>query len=210
MPEKSLHIAFDSGHKGSLPHKTATRRSHCKFRYKRNRVFFAVFATAFGVAVISSSPAYAQVTGTMGVSIELTAACEVNGTPDTTNVDFGDMVFPTQTTLFTQVDGTLSAGATQGIDVICTPGLDASLRIVGGENDEVRGSANRAMSNGTLFVPYNIYADSSRTTALDNNDTIDIVATGTAQTIGIYGRAYGNSMLTAGSYADTVSVSLEF
>ena len=61
------------------------------------------------------------------------------------------------------------------------------------------------------FVTYNLYDDQARVTPLAVNGTIGpFTADGTAQTVNVYGRAFGESGLIVGSYTDTIAVTLTF
>lgn len=170
-------------------------------------IFSMLAVTAF-----FCNPANAQtVTGTIDATITLTSACEVNGSTATSGVDFGTIDFGSHTTLFSEATSTLDpGGGGSGISIQCSPGSDASLTIVGGLNDASVAGSGRAMKNGSLYVPYDIYSDASFATLLANGNSIAVTADGTIQTIPIYGKALGNGGLTAGLYSDTISVTLSF
>lgn len=166
------------------------------------------FASLFFMA-----PVFAQsVTGTVDVSIDLTAACEVNDSTATSAVDFGSLVFGSHTTLFDEADAeVLNDGAE--ISVLCSPGVTPSFQITGGTNDTNSGTANHAMANGDNYVPYSIFTDAARSSVLDLNTPYALEGTAdgvTPQTLALYGRAYGQAGLAAGSYSDTLNVELTF
>ncbi|MFM9270396.1 spore coat U domain-containing protein [Halomonas elongata] len=173
-----------------------------------------------GVLIASLIPslmagsAFAQsVTGTVDVSIELTAACEVNGSTATSGVDFGSLEFGSHTTLFSEADSEVLNGG-DAIEVLCSPGVTPSFQITGGANDVESGAQNHAMANGSgNFVPYSIYTDAARTSALEPNTPYTLSGTPdgiTPQTLPLYGRAYGQPGLAADSYSDTLNVELSF
>lgn len=168
-------------------------------------------AAAACLGLVATSPSFAAtVTGQVDATITLTSACEVNGANGTTGVEFGTIDFGSQTTLFSQADGELVGGAQSGISIQCSPGQDATLTFLAGINDADAGAYTRAMAGNGQFVPYNLYSDSGRQTVLDNGDELTVVADGSVQTIPVYARAFGNDGLAAGTYSDTVQVSLEF
>ncbi len=154
------------------------------------------------------------VSGSVDASITLEAACEVNGAPGTSGVDFGTLDYGTHPTLFAQADGEISDNG-PGISVRCTPGTEYSMAFDGGQNSA---DANAALGLRALkhtaanaFVTYNLYDDQARVTPLAVNGTIGpFTADGTAQTVNVYGRAFGESGLIGGSYTDTIAVTLTF
>lgn len=155
---------------------------------------------------------YAQsvVTGTIDSTITLSAACEVNGDTGTSNVDFGTLDFGSHSTFFTSSNTEVDGNGSGNISVRCSPGSDATLTIVGGLNDGAIAGGNRALSNGSLYVPYDIYSDAGLTNVLTNSATIPVTGDGTAQVVHIYGEALGAPGLTPGTYTDTISVTLDF
>ncbi|MDT8893432.1 spore coat U domain-containing protein [Halomonas sp. I1] len=173
-----------------------------------------LFKSGFLIPLLVSGPAFAQsVTGTIDVSIELTAACEVNESTSTSGVDFGSLDFGSHSTLFVDADAEVLNGGT-AIEVLCSPGVTPSFQISGGANDGDSGSQNHAMADGSgNFVPYSIFTDAARTSVLDAGTPHALSGTAdgvTPQTLALYGRAYGQPGLAAGSYSDTLNVELSF
>ncbi|MCA2493183.1 spore coat protein U domain-containing protein, partial [Vibrio sp. 2175-1] len=68
-----------------------------------------------------------------------------------------------------------------------------------------------AMSNGSEYIEYKLFTDSDRNTQIVQNGTVALneFTTATAQTIELFAKAYGTSS-TAGSYSDTISVTLSW
>lgn len=168
------------------------------------------FVLAVSVGLLFGPASNAQtVTGTVDSTITLTRACQVNGTTDATNVAFGVLDFGTHTTLFTdataQVEG--NGGA---ITIQCSPGASATLTFAAGLHDAAVAGSGRAMGNGTLLVPYDLYSNAALSTVMPVGATQSITADGTVQTINIYGRALGAPGLTAATYTDTIAVTLAF
>lgn len=167
------------------------------------------------IALISMSltptAAFAQsATGTVQSTITLTSACAINGSTATSAVNFGTLAFGSTTTLFTSVDAAIAGSTSAGIAIQCTPGTVVNLRFVSGLHDGAALGGTRAMSNGTLFVPYDLYSNAGRTTPLLFATNLPLTADGTVQTLPVYGRALGVAGLAAGTYTDTISVTLTF
>lgn len=172
------------------------------------RILSALTAAAGFIAAV---PTMAQtVTGTIDSTITLTSACEVNGSTGTTAVDFGTLDFGSHTSLFTEATAQVDGNGSGAIAIQCTPGSGATLTFLAGLNDDEVAGSTRAMTNGTLFVPYDIYSDPAFATVLDNGSTVPVTADGTVQIVNVYGRALGNAGLTAGTYTDTIAVTLTF
>lgn len=104
------------------------------------------------------------------------------------------------------VDGN-GAGA---IAIQCTPGSGATLTFAAGQHDGQASGGGRALSNGSLYIPYDIYSDSGFTSLLSSGSTVAVTTDGSVHTVPIYGRALGASGLTADTYTDIISVSLAF
>ena len=172
---------------------------------RRTAPVFAALAVLLPIGALAQS-----VTGSVGATITLTSACEVNGSAAASGVDFGTLDFGTHSTLFTSATSEIDGNGSGAISVQCSPGSDATLTFNAGLNDGEATGGKRALSNGTLYIPYDIYADAGHANLLDNGDGVNITADGSAQTVNVYGRALGASGLTPGAYTDTISVTLAF
>lgn len=165
------------------------------------RLRFAAFAAASMATAGLSGQAHAQTANSsLGVSATVTANCTVSTSP----VAFGSV-------------NTLSGSAvdaTGGITVTCTNGTDwtASAGPGGGSGASL---ATRKMSAGGDKLNYSLYTDSSRSSVWgDGSGSTASIAdegTGTAQNVTIYGRVLsGQTNAPAGSYSDTVSVTVTY
>ena len=67
----------------------------------------------------------------------------------------------------------------------------------------------RRMVNGSNYISYGLYSDASYTTAWNNTTGLSGTANGTAQTLTVHGLATAANV-PAGSYSDTVVVSVDF
>lgn len=81
-----------------------------------------------------------------------------------------------------------------------------------GANDGKSSGGGRALYDGVAnYVPYNLYTDVGHSTLLAIGGVINLAAsTGVAQAVNIYGKATGKAGLPAGTYTDTVNVTLTF
>ncbi|MGO3215901.1 MAG: Csu type fimbrial protein [Halomonas sp.] len=170
----------------------------------------ASLSTLAATLFVTSTLANAQsVTGTINASITLEATCSVGGI-EGTGVDFGSLAFGSHSALFDQVDTEVAGGS--GITVLCSPGVAPTFTLVEGGNDGDAAPATHAMQNteGGTFVGYTLYTDAARTDLLAlNGDIVLDPFTNTAQTISLYGRAFGSpGNLPAGTYEDTLQVQL--
>lgn len=165
------------------------------------------------ISQVSLSPALAgSLSGTVNVSLNVSAACAVNGGTATTGSlgQLGDITFTAQPGIFGDVDAVLvpSAGV-EGISVLCSPGLAPALTIGSGANDT---DNLRHMASGEHAVAYRLFTDAARTNEIAIGQQISLgTATSTAFTQPIYARTNsGGRVLAAGTYVDTVQVTLSW
>ena len=156
-------------------------------------------SVAFGSAAIlavTASPALAADSAELGVSAEVTGACNVT----TTAVDFGS------------VDVTSGANddANGGISVTCTFGTPWTAAADAGDGDGATVTA-RKMTSGSDTLNYALYTDVTRLVNFGGANTLTGTGTGLAQARTVYGRvASGQTGVPAGSYADSVTISLTY
>jgi spore coat protein U-like protein len=162
-----------------------------------------------------STTANADVTGTVDATITLTTGCIINGqavNDGASSADFGTVDFGSRSSLFVSADSEV-VGSGNGIAVQCSPGVSPSLTFGSGEHDgEGVGAGNRAMEHASEtgeFVNYGLYTDTGRNSLIAINDSLPLASDGTAQTVRIYGRAFGAAGLPTGTYSDTVVVTLQ-
>lgn len=174
---------------------------------KYNRIFTLMLASAgmiAGADQAMAAPNTAQ--GVVDVSANLTAACFIgNGT-----LAFGDIV-------------TIGEGATPGtkanaadkdedssaINYVCSNGATATLQI----DSESKSGDQLRMSDGTHYLPYNIYTNPSRSSGQVTPALTDIslTADGNNQTITLYGRVPGASAnQQIGYYSDTLTLTVSY
>jgi spore coat protein U-like protein len=139
----------------------------------------------------------ATATGSFTSQIVITAECKVQST---NTLDFGS-------------HGVLDANvdATTTFTVQCTNGTGYNVGLNAGSSG---GSiATRLMANGPASVSYRMYSDAGRTTNWGNTvatDTLAGTGNGSAQTLTIYGRVPIQTTPAAGSYSDTVTITVTY
>lgn len=149
--------------------------------------------------ITGSSVAQAQAdSDTIAVSATVISSCNV----DASDLPFGD---------YDPVSaGPLDAATT--VDVTCTSGTSYVVAL-----DEGLGAgatvAVRRMTGGADVLQYSLYRNAGRTNVWGETAGIDTVAgtgTGLAQTLNVYGRAPANQTAPAGSFSDTVTVTVTY
>jgi spore coat protein U-like protein len=146
-------------------------------------------------------------TGNLNVTMSISKACEVSGSGTgglaTAVLDFG-----TTGLLQSAIDADTSTSSS-ALKVQCNPGVTYSIAFDAGLNPSTPGdTTTRRMKSGTTsYVAYQIYTTSARTTAYGN---LGGTGDGTAQAITVYGRVPTQAPPAAGSYADTLVVTVTF
>jgi len=170
---------------------------------------------------LSGLPAFAQLSGAIGVSLELTASCRLVGSTSTSGINFGTLQFGSAPSTFS---GQLTAQATDGeggvgtTQLVCSPDLTGiTVSVSGGGNagqGASIGNGARAMVNGNGdFVPYDVYADAGHTSAYPANGStvsVTIPSDGSPFTLPVYGLVDKTSSfaLPTGNYTDTLTVTI--
>lgn len=173
---------------------------------------FAAPAALAAALTIFAVPAAAQTTGTIGVTLNVTSACVINGANalQASAGTVGTIRFPDQPGIFGNIDADLvGTGQSGAMSVLCSPGASPVLTIGSGQNDAA--GRHRLASNGNT-LPYRLFSDAARTTELTINHQIALpVATSTATLVPIYARVTSNgAVIPAGAYSDTVQVTLSW
>ncbi|WP_209349086.1 spore coat U domain-containing protein [Pontixanthobacter sp. CEM42] len=153
-----------------------------------------------GAVALSASPAFAQDSDDMLVTATVVDSCTVTASP---------MAFGTLTTL-----GTANIDSSATIALACTPDAAYDVSLDLGLNAGV--GTQRELVNGadtTQRIPYNLFQDAARSTAWGTGagNTVAGTATGGVATLTAYGRIPASaSAVTAGSYSDSVTVTVTF
>ena len=176
---------------------------------------YSRLAFCVGLMLLPANPAFADITGTINAAITLNAGCVINSQnldDGASGANFGTLDFGLHNTLFVQADAQVVNGAA-GIQVQCSPGIAPVLSFNAGQNDgEGAGAGLRAMAHQTTanqFVTYNLYSDAGYSTVIPIGGDLTLASTGALQTINVYGRAFGESGLVTGAYADQITITLE-
>lgn len=160
---------------------------------------FVALAGAMAAAFVAQ-PALAE---TMGVTATVTKNCTLS----TTAVEFGSTVNVLSSTATT---------ANGGISVTCNSGTTWKVSADKGGGGTTATITDRKMVNGTNLLTYKLFTDSARTIIWGDNTagngvTIDGTGNGSAQASTIYGQIpTGQTTVPAGSYSDTVNVTVTF
>lgn len=163
----------------------------------------------FGGAIASRADA-ATTSGTIDVELTITNACVVNGATSVSSSfgNGGKILFADQPGLFADVDGQL-VGSLGNLSVKCSPGVSPTLTVGSGANDQ---SGNRRLKSGSNTVAYHLYSDSARLTEISVGTALPLGTLSTAAVgVPIYARVNsGGNLLPAGTYTDTVQVTLSW
>lgn len=137
----------------------------------------------------------ATATTTLLVTASVVAACNVSTSP----VAFGAY----NPTAGTNLDGTGT------VSVTCTNGTSYTVALDGGSQADVTA---RAMSDGANGLSYQLYSDPARTSVWGMNGAELVSATGTGSSVDhtVYGRIPSGQTPPAGSYSDTVNVTVTY
>ena len=158
-----------------------------------------------GLTLAPSTQA-ASSTGSMTVTANIQAACSVSAGP----MAFGTVVPGTSKDTVATVSSNCTAGTAYTVDI----GNGMNSIATGGTGTQFR----RQMAGGGDLLPYVIYIDSTRATAIDasavavNNLLTTTVGDGLDKATSIYGRVVGAESLAKppGSYVDTVLLTIGF
>ena len=158
-------------------------------------------ALASSAAAAFTAPAEATTTSAnLGVGATISSNCTLS----TNAVDFGTV---------NAINGS-SVDAAGGITVTCTNGTSWTATADAGSGSGAT-FATRKMAAGSNLLNYTLYTDSNRTSVWGDgssgNSTLSGTGSGTAQNVSVYGRiAAGQTSAPAGSYSDTVSVTVTY
>lgn len=150
------------------------------------------------VTVAGKGASAATATANLGVSITIDATCAISSVSD---VAFGSV-------------GLLNADipSTGSFDVECTSGTTYSISL-GVGNGTGATVAQRYMSFGAHTVEYSLYIDAGHTQLWGvtiGSDTVAGTGDGTPQTYTVYGLVPSQSTPPAGTYNDTVVISVDY
>lgn len=165
---------------------------------RKRRAAAAIVAILSGVGVgagvVGGAGAVTR-TGTLGISVAVQSACSIAG---------GSLDFGTYTAgQATDKDALVSIAYTD-----CGPGT-ITFELDGGGAGDV---SARKLRSGTNTMNYNLYKDSARTSLLGTgtNGRTNTLTAITSGTFAVYGRVPKSQAAAAGTYTDTVNITLTF
>ncbi len=153
-----------------------------------------------------TAPAYADVTGSLAVSANVAASCNIS----TTDLDFGtyDGIVAHASQDLTKT-ATMSATCTSGSIVVITMGA-------GHHGHYLAPSRHMKNKESNSYLKYEIYADPGHTFVWNYDKTrmravTEVVGNGAPQNMTIYGKVFQNQKgAVAGSYTDTVTIGVHY
>lgn len=161
------------------------------------------------VAILLSSNAMADTaTGTLTVKATVQKSCAVN-TPASGNASNAVIDFGTITSLSNNVDGSTEVNSGAKLTVLCTNTTPWNVAFNTGTNPD--GNQRRMAGGTTEFIPYNLYSDATRTTAINAGNAYSGTGNGQVQAYNIYGRIpAGTTLPSPGAYIDTVVMTVTY
>jgi spore coat protein U-like protein len=164
------------------------------FASSKNRLLCATLAAAM---LASSAPVTAATaTGSLVITATVLASCTVVGS----TIAFGNYTS-------TQVD------QTGNIAVVCTNGTSYSVALDAGAGTGATTSVRKLTGSLGGTLNYALYRDSGRTSnwgSTIGTDTESGTGTGLTQNLTVYGRIASAQTPLAGTYTDTVTVTLTY
>jgi spore coat protein U-like protein len=132
------------------------------------------------------------------VQITITSACAIGSA--------GALTFPSQGVLTSNVDHTST------IQVQCTDTTPYNIGLNAGTGAGAT-VATRKLTNGSNTLDYTLYRDAGRTEVWGDTvatNTLSATGNGAAQGHTVYGRVFSQSTPAAGTYSDTITVTVTY
>jgi spore coat protein U-like protein len=139
-----------------------------------------------------------QVTSNFSVQLTMTTSCVINSASTLNFGSQGVLVANVDNTSTLQVQCTNTTPYNIGLDVGTATGATV---------------AARKMTSGSNTINYALYTDSARSLLWGNTvgtDTVAAVGSGIAQSYTVYGRVPAQPTPAAGTYADTITVTVTY
>ena len=150
-----------------------------------------------GVALLSLSAFATDVTANLSVSANVVNSCSVSAG----SLDFGT---------YNPLSGS-DLEQTGSFDVRCTNGGEAMIKLDQGANGTgTLASPARHMANGGNLLAYQLFSDSNRQNAWEGATGISYLGTGSTQSQTVYGRIVAGQNAVAGSFSDTVVITVTY
>jgi spore coat protein U-like protein len=147
-------------------------------------------------ALLAAIPSAASA-GTAATSFTVSATVADSCTVSAAALDFGSYTV------------TSASAATTTVTVTCTNDTAYHVALSDGGNFT---TTRRMVSNVTNFLEYELYTNEGRTTRWGNTEATDVDGTGngSAQALTVYGLVPSGQFVTAGSYTDTIDVTVTY
>jgi spore coat protein U-like protein len=181
------------------------RRKHVLGGLSLKTAVFAIAAAAVMVLMPSTASA-GTTTGTLAASATIANTCHYNS---------GTMSFGPYDPIVTNAATALSVTGT--ISLTCTINDSLTMTANAGANSSHASGAcatatcSRAMASGTNYLSYDLYTTSGHTTVWNATNSIADTVTGSMnQSLSVYGYIPAAIADPAGSYSDSVTVTVTF
>ena len=158
-------------------------------------------AAAVGSLALLGSVGANAATATFQVTATVASSCLVSAT----ELAFGSI---------TPTEAATELAKTSTISVTCSNTHPYTVNVGFGANGGTE--ANRFMKNSANAdkLAYNIYTEAAHTNVLGDgtgvSKNVPLVGTGAAQTVTVYGKLLQNQFVSAGTYADTLTVNVAY
>lgn len=152
-----------------------------------------------GLVVVLGSPAVRATTGTLNVQLEITADCQMTAT---SLLDFGSTGV-----LIDDIDDSAD------LSIVCSEGVSYDIGLDAGLNATPATDVNdRNLENSGDLIGYQLYKTNAYAEVWGNDGAAVVSSTGTgsAQTFTVWGRVPAQATPPAGTYQDTVTVTMSF
>jgi spore coat protein U-like protein len=171
-----------------------------------------IFGTVLALGALTSTYVYAAGTlqGQLGVQMTIGAGCTVtNGSSDGTTNTFGNINFGEYPSLNSTVDGrSFGTGGGSSFGLQCTTGTNYTVALDEGANPQ---GTQRRMANNGNFITYNLYQDAGRTVPWGaGTSALAGVGDGNNQEVVVFARVPAQTTPAAGTYLDTVQVTVSW
>lgn len=155
--------------------------------------------------LVCSTSGQALPTADFVISASIVNGCAISGTTPSV---FGSLDFGTQPGV-----GSVTANAAyvQSSDIVlaCTPGTVLNMSINGGANYTT--TRNLKVAGNTSLVAYSLYTSAAHTTAIPVNQNLELNLSNARNiTLPIYGQLQLSGVNRAGTYSDTLTVTLSW
>jgi spore coat protein U-like protein len=169
-------------------------------------------ATALALAASCISAYAVDVFGDLSVTITIAAECSVNTDANGAAANAA-IAFGTHGVLNENIDAATAASGSGAIRVQCTDNTPFTIGLNAGSFPETAGDVNtRRMENAGAHVFYQLYKEAARTNIWGNAGAalVSDTATGEVQSYQVFGRVEPQDTPAAGTYTDTVTVTVTY